>query len=280
MNRALGIALGLVCGAAALFCVSGAALAEDALEKSKRRGLLTVCADPYIYPYSSQGEFPPGFDIEIIEAIAKDAGMGIEYVWTDTGTRGGLGKALRNSIAKGSCDLFMGIGVDDDGVRELAEKNLVFSAPYLGMGYVLVVQGAAGDARSLEEIRGKHKVGVAMTTPMDAYLFDNEIDRELYNGNRRVMRGMAEGEVDAAMVYSAAIAKALKNHPDAQFRTVEDFAPLPGLRWNLAMAVPAKETALKAFIDESIARMLESGRIEEIVEGYGMPFYPPFQDKS
>ena len=150
----------------------------------------------------------------------------------------------------------------------------------MGLGYVLVVQGSARDVTTLEQVRGKHKVGVSMTTPMDAYLFDNEIDRELYNGNRRVLRGMVEGEVDAAMVFSTVIARARKNHPDATFKVAGGFKPMPGLRWNLAIAIPDKEQALKQFVDESIARMLENGQIKDIVEGYGMPFYPPFNDQG
>ena len=36
-------------------------------------GLMTICADPYIYPSSAQG-YPPGYDIEILEAIARAGG--------------------------------------------------------------------------------------------------------------------------------------------------------------------------------------------------------------
>ena len=55
------------------------------------------------------------------------------------------------------------------------------------------------------------------------------------------------------------------------------FVPQPGLRWNSAMAVPAKEAEMKQFLDDAIDQMLKDGEIKRIVESYGVPFYSPFQ---
>jgi len=41
--------------------------------------------------------------------------------------------------------------------------------------------------------------------------------------------------------------------------------------------VAVKETALKQFLDDSLAALLKDGEIQKIVERYGFPFYPPFQ---
>jgi ABC-type amino acid transport substrate-binding protein len=254
-------------------------MAQDALSQSKERGLLSVCADPYIYPYSSSGGFPRGFDIDLIEQIAARADMSIEFIWVDTGTRGGLGKALRNSISKGQCDVFTGIGIDDDQLDELEEKGLVATDPYIGVAYVLVLTAGASGANSLDDVKNKLKVGVSMSTPMDGYLFDNGIDRELYLGNRRVVDGLRNGEIEAAMVFSSAVAEERKRHKDLDITVAEGFEPLPGLRWNVAMAVPEGEDELLAFINEGIKEAIESGEMKAIVEDtYKMPYYPPFND--
>jgi ABC-type amino acid transport substrate-binding protein len=264
---------------AVLFGVWASASAQDALSRSKARGLLTVCADPYIYPYSTSGGYPRGFDIDLIEKVAARGDMRIEFIWVDTGTRGGLGKALRNSISKGQCDVFTGIGIDDDQLDEFEEKGLVATDPYIGVAYVLVVSGNAKSAHNLDEVKNKMKVGVSMSTPMDGYLFDNGIDRELYLGNRRVIDGMRNGEVEAAMVFSSAVAEERKRHKDLDITVAEGFEPLPGLRWNVAMAVPEEEDELLAFINEGIKEAIESGEMKEIVEGtYKMPYYPPFSE--
>jgi ABC-type amino acid transport substrate-binding protein len=248
----------------------------DSLARAKALGKLVACADPYNYPYSDQNAEPPGFDIEIFRAIAKRAGLHAEIFWVDTGTRGGLGRAFRNSIAKKACDFFLGLSTGGDD-EEVSENRLAFTTPYLGMGYVLVVQGKADAITSLEELhKTKIKIGVSMSTPMDDYLFTHGYDRELYFQNRRVFEGMAKGEIDAAMVWSTALGQARREFPNLKAHMVPGYVPEPGLRWNAAMAVPTKETAMKQFLDESIGQLLNDGEMKRIVESYGVPFYPPF----
>ena len=152
--------------------------------------------------------------------------------WADTGTRGGLGRAFRNSILAKRCDVFLGLS--DNGDDDLLPKKLVFTEPYISLGYVLVVQGKAEGMKSLDELKqNKLKVGVPMSTPIDDYLFTNNIPRELYLDNRRIMEGMAKGEVDASMVWATAIAVAKHEFPDAKFHMVEGYVPVDGQRFNM-----------------------------------------------
>jgi ABC-type amino acid transport substrate-binding protein len=250
----------------------------DALERIKKRGKFVVCADPNIYPQSDKAE-PPGFDIEIMREIAKRSGWRFETYWTDTGTRGGLGRALRQSILQGSCDVFAGlaIGGTDD---EIAEKKMAYTAPYIGLGYVLVVQGKAAGAKSLQEIKERNvKIGVSMSTPMDDYLFEQEIPRELFLGNRRIVDALEAGKLDAAMVWITTLAESARDKTagtEVKFGVAEGFVPQPKLRWNGAFALMAKDKDLKKHLDDMINTLIKEGRIKAIVEPYGIPYYPPF----
>lgn len=247
----------------------------DVLERSKAKGKLVACADPYDYPYSSQNTNPPGFDVEIMQEIAKRGGMRLEMYWADTGTRGGTSRAFRNSIMRGRCDVFMGIS--DSGDDDQLMGKLTFTNPYLGLGYVLVVQGKAADKRSLQELKDANiKVGVSMSTPIDDYLFTNNIPRGLYLDNRRIMKAMAEGEVEAALVWATAVAVAKREFPDGRFRMVDGYVPPEGQRWNLKYVVRKQDESLINFLNESISELLSNGKIKQIVESYGVPFYPPF----
>ena len=247
----------------------------DTLQRSKAKGKLIACADPYDWPYSAQNADPPGFDIEIIRAIAKRGGMRLELYWADTGTRGGLGRAFRNSILAKRCDVFLGLS--DNGDDDLLPRKLVFTDPYIGLGYVLVVQGKAEGMKSLVELKqASVKVGVPMSTPIDDYLFTNQIPRELYLDNRRIMRGMANGEVDASIVWASAIAVAKTEFPEAKFHMVEGYVPVEGQRFNMKFAVRKDDKSLLEFINEGIKDLLTSGRMQKIVESYGLPFYAPF----
>ena len=247
----------------------------DVLEKSKARGKLIACADPYGFPYASRNANPPGFDVEILQALAKRGGMELEMYWADTGTRGGMSRALRNSMMKGRCDIFA--GVSDSGDDDILMGQLAFTDPYIGMGYILVVQNKAAGMTSIEEISAAGmKIGVQMSTPIDAYLHEKEIARELYPDNPRVMRGMARGEIDAALVWATVLTNAQRKYPDATFKMAKGYVPVEGQQWDLNYLVRKRDKSLMQFINDGIRELLDNGKIKEIVESYDVPFYPPF----
>lgn len=247
----------------------------DTLERSKAKGKLLACADPYSFPSAAQNTDPPGYDVEIMREIAKRGGMRLEMVWADTGTRGGTSRAFRNSILKKRCDVFL--GMSDGGDDDMLMGQLAFTKPYLGMGYVLVVQGKAADKKSLSELKDANiKVGVPMSTPIDDYLFSRDIPRSLYLDNRRIMQGMANGEIDASMVWATAISVARSEFPDAKFHMVEGYVPEADQRWNLNFIVRKQDQSLMKFIDTAVAELLANGKMKQILENYNVPFYPPF----
>jgi ABC-type amino acid transport substrate-binding protein len=247
---------------------------KDTLERAKANGVLRACADPYDWPYSQQNGTPPGFDVEIFQQIAKLGGMRAEMFWSDTGTRGGLGRAFRNSIFAKRCDIFLGLS--DSGEEDAIPDRLTFTKPYISLGYVLVVQGKADKMKTLQELKDNQvKIGVSMSTPIDDYLFSNKIPRELYLGNRRIMEGMAKGEVDASIVWATAIAVAKQEFPTAKFHMVEGYVPLPEHRFNSRFAVRKEDKSLLEFVNQSIEQLLNNGKVKQIVESYGVPFYPP-----
>ena len=248
---------------------------KDSLGRARDRGFLNVCADPYQYPQSEQSADPPGFDVEIVRAIAKSAGLRLNMVWINTATRGGTSRAFRQSILANKCDVFL--GMSDNGDDDMLMGKLAFTKPFLGIGYVLVTQGKAAEMTTLEQLKeAKVKIGVSMSTPMDDYLFTREIPRELYMGSRRMMDGMVKGEVDAGMMFSTTLGTIRTDFPKAAFRMAPGFVPMEGLRFNSAWVVRKGDKAMLEFINKGITDLLESGRIKEIVESYGVPFYSPF----
>ena len=247
----------------------------DTLERSKAKGKLLACADPYSFPSAAQNTDPPGYDVEIIREIAKRGGMRLEMVWADTGTRGGTSRAFRNSILKKRCDVFL--GMSDGGDDDMLMGQLAFTKPYLGMGYVLVVQGKAAEKKSLSEFKDADiKVGVPMSTPIDDYLFTHNIPRSLYLDNRRIMQAMAAGEIDASLVWATAISVARREYPDAKFHMVEGYIPETDQRWNLNFIVRKQDQSLMKFIDDGVAELLANGKMKQILDAYSVPFYPPF----
>jgi ABC-type amino acid transport substrate-binding protein len=253
------------------------ALADESVG-GRRDAPLVVCADAYNFPASMKDLDPPGYDVEIIRAIAKLAAAGVEYVWPDTGTRGGLGRALRNSILQKKCNVFVGLGMSSETVEEMKEKRLAFTQPYMSEGYVLIERGNAVGKTKLSEFR-EVKIGVAMSTPADAYLFDNGYKRSIFVRDRLIFKALDKAEIDVALVWSPALAYARKDFSSIPFQ-VSNQMPEAGLRWNVSMAVPEGDTALKELLDKAINELLRDGEIKRIVESYGVPFYPPMSRES
>ena len=248
---------------------------SDSLERAKAKGKIVACADPYGYPYANQNMNPPGFDVEIMEALAARGGMRMEMYWADTGTRGGMSRALRRSLMKGRCDVFM--GVSDSGDEDQLMGKLTFTDAYLGLGYVLVTQGAAVGKKTIEELHEAGiKIGVPMSTPIDNELFERKISRELYLDNRRLMRGLSKGEVDAAIVWATAMSVARREVPGFEVKMVDGYIPPDGHRWNLSYMMMKRDKSLLKFLNEGIEDLLANGTVKEKVESYGVPFYPPF----
>lgn len=247
----------------------------DALTRARKLGRVTACADPYNYPYSQSTGVPPGFDVEIFQAIMKRAGLRGEMVWADTGTRGGLGRALRGSIDKGRCDIFMGLalGIDEE---ELREHKLAMTKGFMSLAYVLVVQGKASDIKTLPEVKErKFKIGVGMSTPADDWLHTNGYEFDPIFQSGRLTEKFAKDELETALMFSPSLGDAKRQFPNKQFKIPEGYVPEAGLRWNAAWAIPKKDDKFKAFLEEGFQALLESGELKKIVEGYGMPFYPP-----
>jgi ABC-type amino acid transport substrate-binding protein len=248
---------------------------SDVLVRAKAKGMLTACADPYDFPYALQNSDPPGFDVEIMRSVAKRGGMRLDLYWINTASRGGTARAFRNSILSRKCDVFLGLS--DNGDDDMLMHRMVFTKPYIGMGYVLVTQGKAQGMKSIEDFKNANmKVAVAMSTPMDDYLFMNKVPREIYMDNRRIMGGLVKGEVDAGLMWSTALGLARMEFPKAQFKMVEGYVPGEGHRFNGVWAIRKEDKNLIKFVNEGIDELLSNGRIKEIVEGYGVPFYSPF----
>ena len=85
-------ALSIFCTMHGILLSATAQSANNALEDE----LITICADPYTYP-ASVATYPPGYDIEIIDAIAGSGGYRTNEVWVDTGL---CNDSLSNCIFK------------------------------------------------------------------------------------------------------------------------------------------------------------------------------------
>lgn len=260
------------------FSTSKGAEEKSALERIKARGAIVFCADPYNFPFSVDNPGSPGFDIEIANLVAQKLGVRAQFFWIDTGTRGGLGRALRNSILEKKCDTFLGLPTGKEAEEEMEEKGLVLTKPYFGTGFVLMTRETNTAAMDLNSLKGK-KIAVEMSTPADWYLFKNGYERSLYRFVPEILEAMDKGEVDVALVWAPMAGSSLKEHPESKAKLVENYVPEPTLRWNLAMAVRKEDQDLKETLSQVLEELSKGGQIKDVLSKYGVPFYPPFPEE-
>jgi len=252
----------------------------DAMTRVRGMGRILACADGWFWPFSrtARKNEPPGLEVELLQTIAKKNGWDVDIAWVNMATRfgpGAPGGAYARSIDKGVCDIVMGLTVTGDD-HHMDPHQLAFTRPFMSTGFVLVTQGPAKGIRSLEDAKAQNvKVGVPAYSPMSEYAEANGIPHATFFQNYQVIDALVRGEVNAAMIWSGAISQAKLNRPEAEFEMVKGFVPPPSMRWNSAWVIKAKETELKAFLDEAFENMLKSGEMRRLCERYGIPFYPP-----
>ncbi len=252
----------------------------DAMTRVKTMGHIVACADAWYWPFSrtARNNEPPGLEIELLRTIAKKHGWDISIAWVNTNMRFGVGVTFGTSIDNGICDIFLGLQVTGDD-HHMDPHGMAFTKPFMSTGFVLVTQNAADGIRSLDEAKALNvKVGVPAYSPISEYAQANNIPHETFFQNYQVIDAMIRGQVNAAMIWSGAISQARLEHGEAEFEMPKGYVPIKEMRWNAAWGVKSKEGDLKQFIDEAFAEMLKSGEIQRIVERYGMPFYPPFEN--
>ena len=257
-----------------MVCAGVAAAAPTALEKARERGTIVACADPYNLPFSSPDPNMPGFDVDIARDIAAGMGLDIAYHWVDTGTRGGLSRAVRLSINDNKCAFFMGIPDEPDMLEEYEEKKLIITRPYLGMGYVLVGREGGRSPQTLADAKDA-KIGVLMFTVADMDLSREGFRTDPYRVNEENLAALQKGEVDFSLILSSKAGWWLHQNPGSGLAIIEGFTPDPRMEYGLVIAVRRTEQDLQAAINEQLEKLVANGRIAEIVAKYGVPFLPP-----
>jgi polar amino acid transport system substrate-binding protein len=242
--------------------VPGAARTGDD-EKSRGAGrVLTICAIPDSMPRMGKNakSEPAGLDVALIERVAKILERPIEFHWCAS-----AGCAW-NCLPAGRCDVVIGQPQGSGPVREVA-----WSVPYAAAGFGLVVPKSSRGS-SLADLRGRRVGVVAGTVALsetDHTVIKFKSREELLDGFARAALDAAYGDGDFAAWY-------LHGHPQLGLRVVADF--MARERWNMALAVRAKDAQLLVEINRALGQLAESGELRRIHDAAGVPFHPPFAE--
>lgn len=246
--------------------VFAALLAVAAVGSAAEPLPLKVCMDADDAPFSSEATPERGIDVEVAQALAQQLARPLKPVWVQVPNRGGLGKALRQTLVAAQCDAYLGIPQGPDMHRDLAERQLVASGPYLWLGYVLVAPPGS-QPPTAASMRRARKIGATTATPADLYLHRMKLPRAPYAGSAALMTALAAGEIDLALIWSPA----LVGDAAQRFVRAADAIDDADLYTGLTVATRAADAALSKDIAAAVETLRTEGRFEAIAQRHGLP---------
>lgn len=261
MTRASVVAAVL---AAAMLAAPATAQRAELVDRTELR----VCADPRNLPFSDEAK--EGFENHIAVVIGADLELPVSYVWFPQA----IG-FVRNTLRARECDLVMG-AVSGDGIMDSTN-------PYYHTGYMLVTRTADNiSASSVGDpaIRDLRIGVVAATPPTDLLLrhdlmsrmqaYSLNVDTRVSNPAREMLRDLADGKIDVALVWGPVAGYAIKHdHLPLTARFIEPEPGAPRLDYRIAMGVRAGEPEWRRRINQAIGR--HGPEIAAILADYGVP---------
>lgn len=218
---------------------------------SKDDNVLTMATNAEFPPYEYyDGDEIVGIDAEIAQAIADELGM--ELVIEDMAF-----DSIISAVQSGKAD----IGVAGMTVTEDRLKSVNFSDPYTTAAQVIIVKEGSAIA-SPDDLEGK-TIGVQLGTTGDIYAGDiTDATIERYNKGFEAVQSLLQDKVDAVIIDREPANVFVEQNEglkiiDEEF-TLEDYA----------IALDKDNEELLTKINDALASLKESGKLQEIIDKY------------
>ncbi len=218
-------------------------------EKEKTTLVMATNAEFPPYEYR-EGDQIVGIDAEIAQAIADD--LGLELVIEDMAF-----DSIIAAVQSGKADMGVaGMTIDEDRL-----KNVNFSTPYTTAAQVVIVKEGSAIA-SPADLVGK-KIGVQLGTTGDIFAGDiQDATVERFNKGFEAVQSLNQDKVDAVII---------DREPAKVFVTQNEGLAILDEAYTIeeyAIAVAKDNTELLDQINASLAKLEESGKLEEIISKY------------
>lgn len=257
-TRALILLPALALAATAAACAEEVNPGEDSQAGGEvsliNEGKLTTCTHlPYPPFQFTQDGKTVGFDVELVDLVAKD--LGVQQEIFDTSFEGIESGA---SFDTGQCDLAAAAIT----ITETRDKVMDFSDGYFDANQALLVKKGSG-IDGLGKLRGK-VLGVQLGTTGEDYAEENRAKHgytvRQFEDLALLQTAVKTGQIDAGINDNSVLYDFVKNNPDtevtAEFETGEEYG----------IAVRTGNNALRSKINEVIAAAKQDGTYDEIYE--------------
>jgi polar amino acid transport system substrate-binding protein len=225
------------------------------------RGVLSLCAHANAMPFASRTQDPPGFQIELARALARELGVTLQVEWVTTGFQ----------FRAADCDIVL----DTIAVPEAqAERRLQLSRAYQRSGVGLALRADTAGVAAFEDVAGR-RVAVQSGSLAAMLLGRRGARLAAFGFEEDMVEALARGEVDAAAVSPATVGYFNLRRPEARLRFVHAYDSEPELRWDLAVGLRRADAPFREAIDRAIGRLMADGTVARIYARYGIEHRPP-----
>ena len=217
-----------------------------------------VGTDAAYAPFESQNEKGEivGFDIEVVQAIAKQAGFEVKFVNTPW-------EGIFNALGQGDRDLLA------SSVTITAERRqtMDFSDPYFDAAQLIAVKGDSKVAKFADLL--KLKVGVQTGTTGDEavtrLLGKNSTGIRRFESTPLALKELDSGGVDAVVADNGVVIHFVANNPGSKFKTVADRDFVPE---QYGIALKKGNAELRGLVNKGLAAIKADGSYDRIYTKY------------
>jgi polar amino acid transport system substrate-binding protein len=244
----------------ALIGPTGEAQARS-LDAIRESGALGLCAHPNSLPFASKAGDPPGFQIELGNALARELGVSLRLDWIIT----------QYQMRSAGCDIVLDVIADREAQ---GETNLRISKPYYHTGVALAVP-ASSQLTSFKSLDERTKVGVLVGSMAAMTLGQRHVPTSTFGFEVDSLEALANHEIDAAAVTPTMASYFNLTHPDKAIRILGLDESEPNLSWNVAVGMVRPDDSLRNAVDNALERLSADGTINRIYSRYGVALQMP-----
>ena len=224
-------------------------------------GVIGLCAHPNSLPFANKAGDPPGFQIEMGDAFARELGVSLRLDWIIT----------QYQMRSAGCDMVLDIIADREAQ---GETHLRISNPYYRSGVVLAVLPGSrlSSFKSLDE---HSKVGVLVGSMAAMTIGQRHVPTSTFGFEVDSLEALANHEIDAAAVTPTTASYFNLMHPDKTVRILGLDDNEENLNWNVAVGMVRPDDDLHEAINAALDRLRTNGTISRIYGRYGVVLQPP-----
>jgi polar amino acid transport system substrate-binding protein len=231
------------------------------LDAIRSDGKIGLCAHPNSLPFASKAGNPPGFQVEMGQALARELGVALRLDWIIT----------QYQMRSANCDILLDIIADREAQ---GETRLRISKPYYRSGVALAVP-AASALTSFKSLNEQTKVGVQVGSVAAMIINRRHVPISTFGFESDSLDALTNHEIDAAAVTPTAASYFNLTHPDKEVRILDRDESEADLNWNVAVGMLRPDDALRDAIDGVVERLRADGTIDRIYRRYGIVLQAP-----